>query len=74
MAASAELGASESRLGLVTLGNSEVVMVEILRGLHPQGPKFFGGADSPSAPLQSQLLAHLRSLAPNPAGVSTHLS
>ena len=73
MAAPAELGASETRLGLVTLGNSEVVMVEI-RGLHPQGPKFFWGADSPSAPLQSQLLAHLRSLAPNPAGASTHLS
>merc|ERR1711953_233673 len=34
---------------------SEVVMVEILEGLHPQGPKIFGGADSPSAPLRSQL-------------------
>ena len=35
-------------------------MVEILEGLHPQGPKIFGGADSPSAPLRSQLLGGLQ--------------
>ena len=47
----------------ITSESSEVVMVEILGGLKifaRADARFFGGADSPSAPLRSQLLGGLQ--------------